>query len=55
MLRVNKVERIGSGIKRIKDAMHNYDLNVKFESTGFFRVIFKRQATPKLPPKLPPK
>ena len=50
MLRVNKVERIGSGIKRIKDAMHNYDLNVKFESTGFFRVIFKRQATPQATP-----
>ena len=35
MLRVNKVEKISSEIKRIKDAMHNYDLNVKFESTGF--------------------
>ena len=46
MLRVNKVEKIGSGIKRIKDAMSEYGLNVRFESTGFFRVIFKRSASP---------
>ncbi len=42
MLRVSKVERIGSGIKRIKDAMKDYGLNVRFLSTGFFTVIFKR-------------
>jgi len=42
MLRVNKVEKIGSGIRRIKDSMKAYGLDVKFESTGFFRVILKR-------------
>lgn len=42
MLRVNKVEKIGSGIRRIIDTMKEYGLNVKFQSTGFFTVIFQR-------------
>ena len=42
MLRISKVEKIGSGIKRIKDAMKEYGLKVKFQSSGFFRIIFKR-------------
>ncbi len=50
MLRVQKVEKVGSGIKRINDAMKDYDLNVKFESTGFFTVIFKRPVTPQVTP-----
>jgi ATP-dependent DNA helicase RecG len=45
MLRVNKVEKIGSGIGRIKDSMKAYGLDVKFESTGFFTVLFKRPST----------
>jgi len=50
MLRVSKVERIGSGINRIKDAMRGYGLDVKFESTSFFNVKFKRPATPPITP-----
>ncbi len=46
MLRVNKVERIGSGIGRIRDTMKAYGLSVEFKSTGFFTVVFNRPATP---------
>ncbi|MEK6858145.1 MAG: RNA-binding domain-containing protein [Nanoarchaeota archaeon] len=53
MLRVQKVEKVGSGIKRIKDTMKEYKLNVKFESTGFFTVIFKRP-TPLITPLITP-
>ena len=42
MLRAEKVERVGSGIRRIQDSMKDYGLKVKFESTGFFTVIFER-------------
>ena len=34
--------KIGEGIKRIKDAMRECGLKVKFQSTGFFTVIFQR-------------
>ncbi len=53
MLRVSKVERIGSGINRIKDAMKEYGLDVKFESTSFFKVLFKRRSFQKTVDKLP--
>ena len=43
MLRVNKVEKVGSGIQRIKDSMKEYGLIVDFESTGFFTVTFQRK------------
>jgi len=43
MLRVNKVERIGSGIQRIRDAMKKYSLKVEFNKTKFFTVVFKRK------------
>ncbi|MEK6891888.1 MAG: RNA-binding domain-containing protein [Nanoarchaeota archaeon] len=46
MLRVNKVEKVGSGIGRIQDSMRAYGLGVEFKSTGFFTVIFKRPAAP---------
>ena len=45
-LRVNKVEKIGSGIGRIQDSMKSYGLGVEFKSTEFFTVIFKRPETP---------
>lgn len=41
--RTSYVEKAGTGIKRIKDSMKEYGLNVKFESTGFFTVIFERE------------
>ena len=53
MLRVSKVERIGSGIRRIKDAMKEYGLEVQFESTSFFKVLFKRRSLEKTVEKLP--
>ena len=54
MLRVNKVEKVGSGIGRIRDSMRDYGLSVEFKSTGFFTVMFKRPLTPqKLPRNYP--
>ena len=52
MLRANNVEKIGSGIRRIQDAMRTYGLGVEFKSTGFFTVVFQRptQATPQATP-----
>ena len=50
MLRINKVEKIGSGIGRIKDSMKLFGLDVKFESTGFFTVILRRVSTPQVTP-----
>lgn len=41
--RTSYVEKAGTGIKRIKDSMNEYGLNVDFESTGFFTVIFERE------------
>lgn len=44
-LRINKVERIGSGIERIKEAMKCYGLKVKFDvSEDWFSVVFSRSA-----------
>ena len=43
MLRVSKVEKVGSGIRRIKDAMKEYSLKVEFIKTKFFRVVFRRK------------
>ena len=41
--RMNKVERIGSGIKRMRELMRNAGLKEPiFEMDSFFRVIFKR-------------
>ena len=54
MLRVNKVEKVGSGIGRIQDSMRNYGLGVEFKSTGFFTVIFKRPHTPQIAPQIAP-
>ena len=50
MLRASKVEKIGSGIGRIRDSMKEYGLGVEFKSTGFFTVIFKRPTTPQATP-----
>ena len=47
MLRTRKVERVGSGIQRIKDAMKEYGLKVRFNKTKFFTVIFKRKSSVK--------
>jgi len=41
--RTSYVEKAGTGIKRIRDSMKEYNLNVKFESTGFFTVTFERE------------
>ena len=41
--RTSYVEKAGTGIKRIRDSMKEYDLNVKFESTRFFTVTFERE------------
>ncbi len=41
--RTSYVEKAGTGIKRIKDSMKEYNLNVRFESTGFFTVTFERE------------
>ena len=41
--RTSYVEKAGTGIKRIRDSMKEYGLNVKFESTGFFTVTFERE------------
>lgn len=46
MLRIDKVEKVGTGIKRIRDSMKSYGLKVRFESTGFFNVIFERLTSP---------
>src|SRR3989338_2543933 len=45
MLRIDKVEMVGTGIKRIRNAMKKYGLKVKFESNGFFNVMFQRIVT----------
>jgi len=50
MLRMSKIEKVGSGVNRIKDAMKEYGLNVKFQMNGFFTVIFQRIATPQATP-----
>ncbi len=52
MLRINKVEKIGSGIGRIKDSMKKFGLGVKFESTGFFTVVLGRISTPQDTPQV---
>src|SRR3989344_862914 len=41
--RTDYVEKAGTGIKRIRDAMKEYGLKVNFESTGIFRAIFYRE------------
>ncbi len=44
LLRSGYVEHVGSGISRMKDAMHEYDLDLDFEVNDvFFNVIFKRK------------
>ena len=43
MQRINLVEKVGSGIKRMRDAMKDANLiEPKFETGGFFTVIFYR-------------
>tara|TARA_Y100000310_G_C20685873_1_gene818951 strand:- start:842 stop:1192 length:351 start_codon:yes stop_codon:yes gene_type:complete len=42
MLRINNVEKVGSGIGRIKDSMKAYELDVTFTITTFFNVTFQR-------------
>jgi len=53
MLRANKVEKVGSGIQRIKDAMKKFGLKVKFENTKFFTVIFERKEIKNVPENVP--
>ena len=53
MLRINKVERIGSGIQRIKDSMKNYGLKVDFDITeNWFSVVFERKVGKRLAERL---
>ncbi len=40
MFRAGKVEKLGSGVNRIRDNMGEYGLDVDFELDNFFRVIF---------------
>ena len=42
MFRAKMVEKLGTGIKRIKESMKNYGLNVRFDINDFFRVVFYR-------------
>ncbi len=43
LLRIDKVEKVGSGIRRIRKAMEEYGLKAKFDiSQGFFSVVFPR-------------
>jgi len=41
--RLGFVEKAGSGIKRIKRLMREYDFKIKFETGDFFRIIFYRK------------
>lgn len=50
--RLNLVEKVGLGIKRIIAAVKNQNLEVKFEIESFFTVIFQRP-TLKLPASTP--
>jgi len=43
MFRAKKVEKLGTGIKRIRDGMKKYELKVEFELSDFFRVVFWRK------------
>ena len=43
MARTPNVEKAGTGIQRIRDAMKDYGLGVEFESDGFFTVTFERE------------
>ncbi|MFW6233339.1 MAG: ATP-binding protein [Nanoarchaeota archaeon] len=43
MARTDYVEKAGTGIKRIKNAMKKYGLKVEFKSTGFFTSILHRE------------
>jgi ATP-dependent DNA helicase RecG len=43
MFRTKMVEKLGTGINRIKKSMEDYGLNVEFEVDDFFRVIFYRK------------
>lgn len=44
MFRANYVEKIGSGIKRIKKYMKDYNLKIDFNITSdWFKVIFHRK------------
>ncbi len=43
MARTDYVEKAGTGIKRIKNAMKEYGLKVEFKSTGFFTTILERE------------
>jgi ATP-dependent DNA helicase RecG len=40
--RLGLVEKVGSGISRIRSTMGERGLNVRFETDGFFTVIFQR-------------
>jgi ATP-dependent DNA helicase RecG len=57
LLRIDKVERVGSGIGRIRKAMKGYGLSAKFNiSKGWFSVAFPRspQGTPLFTPPMTP-
>ena len=45
MARTKYVEKAGTGIRRIQDAMREYGLSVEFKSTEFFTVILEREKT----------
>ena len=40
--RIGLIEKIGSGINRIKKLIKERNLKVRFETNGFFRIIFER-------------
>ena len=45
--RLGLIEKIGSGINRIRDAIAERGLNVKFEMDDFFTIIFQRHQSMK--------
>jgi len=53
-LRIDKVEKVGSGIGRIRKAMAEYGLKAKFDiSEGWFSVVFPRRAQAATPQATP--
>lgn len=52
--RINLIEKVGSGIGRIKKLIKERGLKVKFETNEFFRIVFERPSTPQKTPQITP-
>ena len=52
--RIGLIEKIGSGINRIKKLIKDKESKVSFETNGFFRVIFERPIAPQVTPQVTP-